>query len=342
MAHQNSTAGFRSVLLVFVSSTFGDLKPERNVLQAKVSPRLEQLCAPNNFKFEAKRGHIGIVTAINFRNGKVNWPNQNQPDAGITDYPLFQAGHDFGFRFTFMSMPAIGKSVVRQIRFFIRSTFRAMKAERDYLGKFTLPQLRRLRALRGVTLGEVDSRRFVTVVEAVEGSALPICLEEIRRCRTNFIGTVGEHHDSVLQYIPDNLIAKQRLIQQHHQHFITELEIIHGVLLNVDLQQHPGFYFYNPSVLARVPNKNKSDLTSESPELELSVQRRKYVIRRVRDEHIFGAQIATWRFLSVSSVLPRKWCSVNLVRTSWPQNRVKNAKMKKSSWKVDPANTNSL
>ena len=37
----------RPVIRVFVSSTFSDLKPERNALQAQVFPKLEQLCAQN-------------------------------------------------------------------------------------------------------------------------------------------------------------------------------------------------------------------------------------------------------------------------------------------------------
>jgi len=43
----------RPVIRVFVSSTFSDLKPERNALQAQVFPKLEQLCAQNGFQFQA-------------------------------------------------------------------------------------------------------------------------------------------------------------------------------------------------------------------------------------------------------------------------------------------------
>ena len=53
MPQQNSMPRFRPVIRVFVSSTFSDLKPERNALQAQVFPRLEQLCAQNGFQFQA-------------------------------------------------------------------------------------------------------------------------------------------------------------------------------------------------------------------------------------------------------------------------------------------------
>ena len=53
MTRQNSTPRFRPVIRVFVSSTFSDLKAERNALQDQVFPRLEQLCAQNGFQFQA-------------------------------------------------------------------------------------------------------------------------------------------------------------------------------------------------------------------------------------------------------------------------------------------------
>ena len=53
MTQQSSTPRFRPVIRVFVSSTFSDLKPERNALQAQVFPKLEQLCAQNGFQFQA-------------------------------------------------------------------------------------------------------------------------------------------------------------------------------------------------------------------------------------------------------------------------------------------------
>jgi WD40 repeat protein len=43
----------RPVVRVFVSSTFGGMKHERNALQADVFPKLEQLCLKNGFQFQA-------------------------------------------------------------------------------------------------------------------------------------------------------------------------------------------------------------------------------------------------------------------------------------------------
>jgi len=60
MTQPNSMPRFRPVIRVFVSSTFSDLKPERNALQAQVFPRLEQLCAQNGFQFQATDLRWGV------------------------------------------------------------------------------------------------------------------------------------------------------------------------------------------------------------------------------------------------------------------------------------------
>ena len=38
---------------IFVSSTFSDLKEERNALQENVFPKLRKLCTQNGFRFQA-------------------------------------------------------------------------------------------------------------------------------------------------------------------------------------------------------------------------------------------------------------------------------------------------
>ncbi len=48
-----SNPRLRPVIRVFVSSTFSDMRHERNALQAEVFPKLEQLCQTNGFQFQA-------------------------------------------------------------------------------------------------------------------------------------------------------------------------------------------------------------------------------------------------------------------------------------------------
>ena len=52
----------RPVIRVFVSSTFTDLKHERDALQPDVFPKLEQLCASRQFQFQAIDLRWGIPT----------------------------------------------------------------------------------------------------------------------------------------------------------------------------------------------------------------------------------------------------------------------------------------
>lgn len=53
MPQQYSIPRHRPVIRVFVSSTFSDLKQERNALQEHVFPKLEQLCSLNGSQFQA-------------------------------------------------------------------------------------------------------------------------------------------------------------------------------------------------------------------------------------------------------------------------------------------------
>ena len=71
----------------------------------------------------------------------------------------------------------------RTIRVFISSTFRDMQKERDVLVKRIFPQLRKLCEERAVTWTEVDMRWGITDEQKAEGKVLPLCLEEIHRCR---------------------------------------------------------------------------------------------------------------------------------------------------------------
>lgn len=53
MTQQVFTSRLRPVIRVFVSSTFSDMKHERNALAADAFPKLEQLCQRHRFQFQA-------------------------------------------------------------------------------------------------------------------------------------------------------------------------------------------------------------------------------------------------------------------------------------------------
>jgi hypothetical protein len=116
----------------------------------------------------------------------------------------------------------------REIRVFVSSTFRDMQEDRDWLVKQVFPQLRKLCEARGVTWGEVDLRWGITDEEAAEGKVLPLCLEEIRRCRPFFIGLLGQRYGWVPrpEEIPEDLLEREEWLKDHPNHSVTELEII--------------------------------------------------------------------------------------------------------------------
>jgi nephrocystin-3 len=152
------------------------------------------------------------------------------------------------------------------IRVFVSSTFRDMHDERNYLVKFIFPQLRKLCEQRGVAWGEVDLRWGVTDEQKAEGKVLPICLEEIKRCRPFFIGILGSRYGWVPEEIPPDLIESEEWLKKHHDHSVTELEILHGVLRNPEMTKHAFFYFRDSQASLKVEEelRKEADYKPES------------------------------------------------------------------------------
>lgn len=155
----------------------------------------------------------------------------------------------------------------RSMRIFISSTFRDMQADRDELTKFIFPQLHRLCEKRGVTWGYVDLRWGITDEQEAEGKVLPICLENIHRCKPYFIGLLGERYGWIPDEIPPELIEIEPWLAEHLDHSVTELEILHGVLNNPEMAEHAFFYFRDPSSIISFPEEQQADF-HERPTLE--------------------------------------------------------------------------
>ena len=126
----------------------------------------------------------------------------------------------------------------RQIRVFISSTFRDMKAERDELVKYIFPKLRTLCESRGVSLNEVELRWGITDEEVAEGKALLICLDEIDRSRPFFLCMLGERYGWTPESIPENLLESYPWLSAMQGRSITELEIQYGALLKQEKDMH--------------------------------------------------------------------------------------------------------
>lgn len=176
----------------------------------------------------------------------------------------------------------------RQIRVFISSTFRDMQAERDYLVKFIFPQLRKLCESRGVTWGEVDLRWGVTDEQAAEGKVLPICLEEIKRCRPYFIGLLGERYGWIPDAIPEDVIEREPWLNEHlhGKKSVTELEILHGVLREEKMHGHAFFYFRDPAFINTVPPDKRPDFVTEDAASAEKLRLLKETIRHAQVEQV--------------------------------------------------------
>jgi tetratricopeptide (TPR) repeat protein len=169
----------------------------------------------------------------------------------------------------------------RHLRVFISSTFRDMHPERDHMVKVVFPQLRLLCESRGVTWGEVDLRWGVTDEAAAEGKVLPICLEEINRCRPFFIGLLGERYGWVPDSISPALLEKEAWLREQitEKKSVTELEILHGVLRNSAMAGHAFFYFRDPGFVNNLPPEMRKDYISDDEETAEKLSRLKQLIR---------------------------------------------------------------
>jgi tetratricopeptide (TPR) repeat protein len=151
----------------------------------------------------------------------------------------------------------------RVVRVFISSTFCDMHEEREELVKRIFPQLRKMCEQRGITWCEVDLRWGISDEQKAEGKVLPICLEEIKRCRPFFIGLLGERYGWVPKEIPQELIEQERWLAEHREKSVTELEIMHGVLKNPAMADHACFYLRDPAYVEKIPADKRADFVEK-------------------------------------------------------------------------------
>lgn len=200
----------------------------------------------------------------------------------------------------------------REVRVFVSSTFRDMQAERDELVKFVFPQLRKLCEERGVIWGEVDLRWGISDEQKAEGRVLPICLDEIERCRPYFIGLLGERYGWVPDEIDAGLIERQPWLAEHRDQSVTELEIIHGVLRNPEMGRHALFYFRDPAYVDRLPAESRD--TFREPTASAAAQKLDALKDRIRasglplQENYTGpTQLAEWVLQDLTALLDREF-----------------------------------
>ena len=190
----------------------------------------------------------------------------------------------------------------RQIRVFVSSTFLDMQEDRDHLVKFVFPQLRKLCEERAVTWTEVDLRWGITDEQNAEGKVLPLCLEEIDRCRPYFIGLLGERYGYVPDSVPSELLQAHPWLEQHSHTSVTELEMLYGFLEKEHSNDHACFYFRDPGYVKKIPEQERWQFIAEDAQSAERLWRLKHKIRlaqnkqlcKLRDGYANPEQLGEW------------------------------------------------
>lgn len=186
-----------------------------------------------------------------------------------------------------MSRSGAASGRERAVRVFVSSTFHDMQDERDELVKRAFPRLRQMCEQRGVAFTEVDLRWGISDEKRAEGAVLPICLEEIRRCRPYFVGLLGERYGWVPSELPAELVEREPWLAERSGASVTELEIVDGVLRDPQTTEFAFFYFRDPRVVAALPPEQRAGFVEEASDEEVAAHgpveaERRAVARRVR------------------------------------------------------------
>jgi hypothetical protein len=167
----------------------------------------------------------------------------------------------------------------RVMRVWISSTFRDMQRERDYLLRFTFPQLREICELSDVTFVEVDLRWGITEKEVANDQVLEIVLSEIDRCRPYFVGLVGERYGWIPASIPESTLARYAWLKQFQGCSTLEIEALHAVLREDTAPSEALFYFRDPSISASIEAQQGLDRAEENAHAKTQLARLKHQVR---------------------------------------------------------------
>jgi nephrocystin-3 len=101
-----------------------------------------------------------------------------------------------------------------------------------------------------------------------------------------FHSLLGDRYGWVPDSIDPSLEESQPWLRHHHEHSITELEIIHGVLNDPAMMSAAFFYFRSPSYIERLQaTAIHSEFVSENSKDAVKLKRLK---DRIRAEYAAG------------------------------------------------------
>ena len=208
----------------------------------------------------------------------------------------------------------------RQIRVFVSSTFSDMQEDRDYLVKFVFPQLRKLCEERAVQWTEVDLRWGITDEQIGERKVLPLCLEEIDRCRPYFIGLLAERYGYIPDSLPAELLQAQHWLKQYPGSSITELEVLHGVLRDQHINDHAYFYFRDEAFAKRIVAEERQRFVAEDPQSGERLRQLKDKIRtaqnnklcKLREGYTNPEQLGEWILEDFTALVDSQYPKVDV------------------------------
>lgn len=137
----------------------------------------------------------------------------------------------------------LGTCLPRTVGVFLSSTFQDMHAERDCLVRRVIPRFEEWLATYRMRVRCVDLRWGITREEAENGRVLDLCLQEIERCRPFFVGLLGQRYGWVPPRISEASCRTLGLPAEKVDRSITEMEILHGVLLSPAAQGRALFCY---------------------------------------------------------------------------------------------------
>lgn len=188
-----------------------------------------------------------------------------------------------------------------------------MQEERNILVKHVFPQLRKICGERAVSWSEVDLRWGITDEQKAEGKVLPLCLEEIRRCRPYFIGLLGQRYGHVPESMPVELLELQPWLEQYQHHSVTEIEIAYAFLREESPRGHAYMYFRDPKHLDTLPPATRLRFAPENADAAASLQRLKRTIRNahtrnsceLRENYSDPWQLGQWVLEDFTTLIDR-------------------------------------
>lgn len=139
------------------------------------------------------------------------------------------------------------RSIGRQFRVFISSTFSDFKHEREALQERVFPKLRAYCESQGARFQAIDLRWGISEAAARDHQTVRICLEEIRRSqrlspRPNFIMLLGDRYG--WRPVPNEILADE--LEHLRQHLAADEQALIDVWYGRDDNAVPPVYYLRP------------------------------------------------------------------------------------------------